>query len=279
MKLCGLPDVSIKEAKERVKAAIKNSGEEFFSRKIVVNLAPADSRKEGSGFDLPIAIGILMSMGVLNHKKIYERLKKTVLIGELSLNGKINKVNGILPITIEAAKLGITHMILPRENAKEASIIKQIQIVPVSSLEDVIAYLEGNYIIPKIENDIFPFQNPSSFLDFAEVKGQENVKRAIEIAAAGGHNCVLIRCASVLGKTMMAKRLPTILPEMTFDEALEVTKIHSIAGLLSQENPMITQRPFRSPHHTISPTSLVGGGRMPKPRRNQFSTPWRFISR
>ena len=264
--IVGLPDISIKESKERVKTAIKNSGIEFLSRKIVVNLAPANTKKEGSIFDLPIAIGILIANGDIDSTFLDDTLDKTVFIGELSLDGSIEVVKGILPICIEAKNLGIKKIILPKANAKEASIIDGLDVIPVSNLNEVIDYLNANLIIEK-EKSINFLSNfkPKYDFDFSEVKGQENVKRALEIAAAGAHNCLLIGSPGS-GKTMLARRLPSILPDLTFEEALEVTKIHSISGLLSEENPLICTRPFRSPHHTITETSLVGGGRIPKPR-------------
>ena len=260
--IVGLPDTSIKESRERVKTAIRNSTFEFLSRKIVVNLAPASTRKEGSIFDLPIAVGILIASNIISNIS----LEDTIFMGELSLDGSIEPIKGILPICIEAKRLGIKKIILPKANSKEASIITDIEIIPVSSLSEVISYLNGQISISKEKNiDFISNINSSYDFDFSEVKGQENVKRALEISAAGGHNCLLIGSPGS-GKTMLARRLPSILPDLTFEEALEITKIHSISGLLSEDIPFIFTRPFRSPHHTITETSLVGGGRIPKPR-------------
>ena len=265
--IVGLPDVSVKEAKERVRTAIKNSGYELQSRKIIVNLAPANTKKEGSFFDLPIAIGIL----VCTEEIIAEIPENIAFIGELSLDGKINKVNGILSMCIEAKKLGIKKIIVPIENAKEASVVKGIKIYGASDLREVVDFLNGNNQIEEMKVDIdelFKLGN-TNLLDFSEVKGQENIKRALEIAAAGGHNCLLIRISSALGKTMMARRIPSILPDLTFEEALETTKIHSISGVLSKDIPLITKRPFRAPHHTISNSSLVRRRKNSKTRRNK----------
>ena len=260
--IVGLPDASIRESKERVKTAIKNSGFELQSRKIVVNLAPADTKKEGSFFDLPIAIGILTCIEEIRE----ESLQNIAFIGELSLNGDLNKINGVLPMCIEAKKLGIDKIILPIENAKEASVVDGIEILGANNLSQVVQYLNSETeILPFSSNieDLFKIQN-DYILDFSEVRGQENIKRALEVAAAGSHNCLLIGSPGS-GKTMMARRIPYILPDLSFDESLETTKIHSVAGVLPKDTPLITHRPFRAPHHTISSSSLVGGGRIPKP--------------
>ena len=260
--IVGLPDASVKEAKERVRTAIKNSGIDLQSRKIVINLAPANTRKEGALYDLPIAIGILIA----NEEISVKNMEDTVFIGELFLNGKINKINGVFPMCLEASKLGIKKVILPKENAKEAAIVKDLEIIGVESLQEVIDVLEGRIIPEKIENDLDTFfiNNTKYKFDFSDVKGQESIKRALEVAAAGGHNCLLIGSPGS-GKTMMSSCLPSILPDLTFEEALEITKIHSVNGLLPQDKPLITTRPFRAPHHTISGASLIGGGRIPKP--------------
>ena len=260
--IVGLPDTSVKESKERIKSAIKNSSIEFPSRKIIINLAPASKKKEGTSYDLPIAIGILLAQNKIINKK----LENTIFIGELSLDGKINHINGVLPMCIEAMNLGIKKVILPKSNEREAAVITNLEIIGVNNLQEVIDYLNGRKLIEGSTVDIleiFKRQNKEQ-LDFSEVKGQENVKRALEIAAAGGHNCILIGPPGS-GKTMIAKRIPSILPDLTFEEALDVTKIHSISGMLDNNIGIVTTRPFRSPHHTISPTSMIGGGRNPKP--------------
>lgn len=262
----GLPDVTIRESRERVKTAIKNSGFILSSRKIIVNLAPATKRKEGAIFDLPIAIGILCANQYID-KSTTENM---VFIGELSLNGKVNKVNGILPMCIELKRLGIHNVVIPKDNVIEASVVEGINIIPVSSLMELVKYLNGEIDIELEENkynDIYGNETSKSNIDFSDVKGQKNIKRAIEVSASGGHNLLMIGSQGS-GKTMIAKRIPTILPELNFEECLEITKIHSIAGELSENMPIIRKRPFRAPHHTVTPVSLVGGGRYPKPRRS-----------
>lgn len=256
--IVGLGDAAISESKERVKAGIKNSGYEMFPKRIVVNLSPADVRKEGSGFDLPIAIGIL----ACNGRVIKERLADYIIIGELSLSGEINPVKGIINAVITAKENDIKGIIIPYENYLEGTMIDGVEVVPARNLTDVIKFLNDGSI-PVYEEEKEEVEEYYS-LDFAEVKGQAQAKRAMEIAAAGGHNLFMVGSPGA-GKSMLAKRLPTIMPEMDEDEVIECTKIYSIAGMLNEEMPVVQKRPFRSPHHTASNVSLIGGGRIPKP--------------
>ncbi|WP_352419589.1 YifB family Mg chelatase-like AAA ATPase [Proteiniborus sp.] len=258
--IVGLPDISIKESKDRVRTAIKNSGFDFPLSRITVNLAPANTRKEGSQLDLSIAIGILAAMEVVKHR-VFE---DTCFIGELSLDGNISRVDGALPITISLMEQGIKRIIIPFDNRDECSVVKNIDIIPVKNIKELVLFLNGELVIESYTSSNAPIvEEDYSYDDFADIKGQQALKRAMEVAAAGHHN-VLILGPPGSGKTMAARRLPSILPKLTFEESLEITKIYSIAGLLNNK-PFISNRPFRAPHHTTSSISLIGGGRIPKP--------------
>ncbi|GGZ34036.1 magnesium chelatase [Echinicola pacifica] len=261
--MVGLPDSAVKESQQRVESALKYYGYRMPRQKVVVNLAPADIRKEGSAYDLPIAMGILKS----SEQVSFPDLEQYVIMGELSLDGQLRPIKGALPIAIEARKRGFKGIIVPKDNALEASIVNNLDIIGVQNLEEAIGFMEGELdIAPLVTDtrDIFYNSLEDYEFDFSDVQGQENIKRAMEIAAAGGHNVIMVGPPGA-GKTMLAKRLPGILPPLTLQEALETTKIHSVAGKLGREASLIAQRPFRSPHHTISDVALVGGGGNPQP--------------
>lgn len=260
--IVGLPDVEVKESKERVRSAIINTGYKFPSKRITINLSPANTKKEGTHFDLPMAVGIMYALEYIS----FPNAKEYAIIGELSLDGRINRINGALPLILGLRNQGIRKIILPYANAEEASIIDDIELFPFRHLKEVIDFFEKPTLVdPYIrKNEKEDIKKEGKIEDFSEVSGQDSIKRALQIAAAGAHNILMIGPPGS-GKTMLARRIPSILPKMTYEEKLEVTKIYSVAGELSEKRALITERPFRSPHHTISPTAMVGGGRIPKP--------------
>jgi magnesium chelatase family protein len=256
--IVGLPDNAVKESQERVQSALRVNGYKAPFKSVVINLAPADIRKEGTGFDLPMAIGVMLSFEFLQ----IENPERFMFVGELGLDGSILPVKGILPISIKARELGYEALFVPAENAREAAVVNKLKVYAVNHLNDIVNFFNGSVPVePTLVNtreefysQLFNFES-----DFSEVRGQENVKRAFEVAAAGGHNIILVGSPGC-GKSMMAKRLPSILPPLTLNESLETTQIHSIAGKLKKEDSLISQRPFRAPHHTVSDVALVGGG-------------------
>jgi magnesium chelatase family protein len=258
----GLPDKSINESRERVRSAINNSGYDFPILRLVVNLAPADLKKEGPAYDLPIAVGTL----AVSNQISPDAIARHAMIGELALDGRVRPVAGVLPIVLELKRRHVRSVLVPADNAGEAAVVRGIDIIPVGHLREVVAFLNGNLPIEPFVADVESYftTGPEAGMDFADVKGQEAAKRALMIAAAGGHNVLMLGNPGV-GKSMLSKRLPGILPRMTLEEALETTRIYSVAGQVTREQPLITRRPFRSPHHTISDAGMIGGGTNPRP--------------
>lgn len=261
LNVVGLPDLTVKESRERIRSAIMNSGYKFPTKRITINLAPASSKKEGTHFDLPMAVGILTSVGILKEEKI----NQYAFIGELSLDGKVNHIKGALPLAIGLRNKGIKNIFLPLSNAEEVSIVDDIKIFPIAKLSDLVDLFLGNLKIQSYNRKKKIIEkNKNLQNDFLDVSGQETVKRAIQIGASAAHNLLMIGPPGS-GKTMVARRIPSILPPLTYEEKLEVTKLYSVAGELSEKTPMILERPFRTPHHTISGVALVGGGTKPRP--------------
>ena len=258
--IVGLPDAAVRESSERVRAAIVNSGLIHPRARLTINLAPADLRKEGPAYDLPMAVGILLAT-----EQVCADLSSAALVGELSLDGEVRSITGVLPMAASAQEHGLTTLYLPQANAAEAALVEGLEVIPVASLASLVGHLHGYAPIQPFQGRLAADDSPPAYsVDFRDVKGQEHVKRALEVAAAGSHN-VLLSGPPGAGKTLLARAMPTILPRMTFEESLAVTKIYSVAGMLPADTPLIRHRPFRSPHHTVSYAGLVGGGQVPRP--------------
>jgi magnesium chelatase family protein len=260
--IVGLPDVAVRESQYRVTAAVKNSGFQFPNRRVTVNLAPADVKKEGAAFDLPVALGVLVATGIVPPAAV----RSTTVVGELSLDGTLRPVRGAVAMALAARAAGMTSLLLPHQNAEEAALVDGITVYAVRSLREAASFLDGSTRIDatRVNAEALFAQSASMSADLGDVRGHEHAKRALEIAAAGGHNVLMVGPPGS-GKTMLARRLPSVLPPMTLDESLEATKIHSIAGTLSADRPLVAARPFRSPHHNVSEAGMVGGGSVPRP--------------